>query len=1293
MAVVHPGPRALMQKEQRAVSRPSSRPQLVMAVAVVCLGVAASLAVLMTMRSWERERMALDFSRAANDRISAMARNLEVHDQLAASLNSLFRTDAEISRTDFRKYTSPLLEGEACLQALAWIPRVQKADRAAYEEAAARETGREFHFTERTPTGETLLRPECQEYYPVYYDEPYENNLPAMGFDVASSPERRRALEAARDTGQAVAAGPVSLVQTDGQDMIGYVIYRPVYDKGLVPETVEARRALLKGYTFAVFRAATSLMDAVRGLDPAGMDMYVVDNTTPGKSEFVCFVPSRQRAEPLTLASYLKSDPPMGLRQAGDLKLTGGKTWTMICTPTPAFVAAHMTWQPWGGLGAVLLFTLTLTFYLLNAARHAARTERLMDSLRNNENKYKALYDNVSVGVSLISPNMEVLDLNRRMREWFPQIDPEQHPTCFRAFNSPPRNDCCTYCPTRLTLQDGQVHEAVSETPTTGGIRHYRIVSSPLTDADGKIVAAIEMVDDITEHKRAQEMLTFKTLLLEAQVESSPDGILVVDNHDQRILNNRRLIDIWNIPPHIVATKYDRAQLQHVASQVKDPALFLEKVQYLNAHPEETSRDEVELKDGRVLDRHSSPLRGADGRNYGRIWTFRDITDRKRLEQELRRLAVIAEQAPLGISMADMDGNLLFVNEAWARIHGYESSAELAGKHLSVFHTEEQLKTEVIPFNETVKRLGRYGNEMGHMRKDGTTFPAQMAVVILRDEKGEPCGLAAFAEDITHRKRTEAAIRQAKTEAEQANAAKSRFLANMSHEIRTPMTAILGFTDLLGQSMDECADVGCPAGHDPASRREYLKTIQRNGEHLLGLINDILDISKIEAGKMQLERTTCSPVQIVEEVVSLIRVPAIGKGLTLDGRYAFPLPEAILSDPVRVRQVLVNLVGNAVKFTAHGGIEVRVRFEPATEASRPLLAFEVRDTGIGMTPEQAARLFQPFSQADSSTTRQFGGTGLGLSISKRLAEALGGDIHVESAPGKGSTFTFTLEAELPASVGMLNDLSEAARTPHPAASAPSAGVTLHGTLLLAEDGPDNQALISAILRKAGARVDVASNGRVALDKALAAMAAGTPYDAILMDMQMPEMDGYEATSQLRRAGHRGPVIALTAHAMPEDRRKCLEAGCDDYATKPIDRLGLLRTLARLIGGPTPAPSGTPADPAPGTTADAGAILSTFRDDPDMVDILGEFVGHLPLRMAEMRQAAGAGAWDALGRLAHQMKGAGGSYGYAGLTEAARDLESHVKQGDVERAMMAMNHLAQLCERVQAGLAPLAKEAQ
>ncbi|MDY0170512.1 MAG: CHASE domain-containing protein [Thermoguttaceae bacterium] len=394
--------------------------------------------------------------------------------------------------------------------------------------------------------------------------------------------------------------------------------------------------------------------------------------------------------------------------------------------------------------------------------------------------------------------------------------------------------------------------------------------------------------------------------------------------------------------------------------------------------------------------------------------------------------------------------------------------------------------------------------------------------------------------------------------AETANRAKSEFLANMSHEIRTPMTAILGFADVLLEDTDLAAA--------PPERVEAIRTIQRNGQYLLGLINDILDLSKIEAGKVEIECVTCSPAHVLGEVISLMRVRADEKKLPLTLECAGPIPESIQSDPLRLRQVLVNLVGNAIKFTETGSVRIVTRLvrQPGMPA---MLQIDVIDTGIGLSDGQAASLFRPFSQADSSTTRRYGGTGLGLTISKRLAEAMGGGISVQSEFGKGSTFTMEVRTGSLENVRLLDWREEAAAPSSPASpTSDVAAVRLNGRILLAEDGPDNQRLIAFVLNRAGAQVTVAENGQVACDEVLGACRRGEPFDLILMDMQMPVMDGYEAVRRLRAAGCTGPIVALTAHAMAGDDAKCLAAGCDAYLTKPINRATFLSAVAEQLRG-------------------------------------------------------------------------------------------------------------------------------
>ncbi len=399
-------------------------------------------------------------------------------------------------------------------------------------------------------------------------------------------------------------------------------------------------------------------------------------------------------------------------------------------------------------------------------------------------------------------------------------------------------------------------------------------------------------------------------------------------------------------------------------------------------------------------------------------------------------------------------------------------------------------------------------------------------------------------------------LQRALCAAESAAVAKSAFLANMSHEIRTPLTAILGFTEL---ALD-----GCPAQCDfgRTELSEHLRIIKRNGEHLLSIINDILDLAKIEAGKATVEMIPCSPTEIVAEVLVLMKAWAEGNGLDLAFTCNGSLPDQVFTDPTRLRQILINLVGNAVKFTQQG--EVQVEATCVKGDGPPLLQFDVVDTGQGMTAEESARLFSPFMQADDSTVRRHGGTGLGLTISKRFAEMLGGDVTlVESTPRKGSRFRVTIAAGCPDGAARPRVPSQSNSAPREGRRRPLTAKPLDGCrILLAEDGPDNQRLTTLVLRKAGAEVTVVENGRLAVDQALSARDAGRPFDVILMDMQMPVMDGYEATGRLRSENLDGPIIALTAHAMASDREKCVHAGCDDYATKPIDRDRLIDTILR-----------------------------------------------------------------------------------------------------------------------------------
>jgi PAS domain S-box-containing protein len=533
---------------------------------------------------------------------------------------------------------------------------------------------------------------------------------------------------------------------------------------------------------------------------------------------------------------------------------------------------------------------------------------------------------------------------------------------------------------------------------------------------------------------------------------------------------------------------------------------------------------------------------------------FRDISDRKQAEaalaqmhraraEEARKLRSMIEGMDEGVVVANAEDIVTEAN-SWFLDRVGLARDEIVGKPLWKFHPDTKAVTRL----RTVLDAFRTGQSRDKYAVNRELLGMQVSLRVQPIVEGDHYrGVILNVINVTD-------LVEARQAAEAATRAKSEFLANMSHEIRTPMTAILGFSDLLLEH---------PSFRNaPPDRIEAAKTIKRNGEHLLGIVNDILDLSKIEAGKMTIERISCSPCRILAEVISFARVRTEARGLAISIEYEGAIPETIRTDPTRLRQILINLVNNAIKFTEVGGVRLVARCVKG--GSEPLMQFDVVDTGVGMSEEQVARLFQPFSQADASTTRKFGGTGLGLSISKRLTAMLGGDISVvETKPGAGTRVRVTIATGPLTGVNMMEDpLSATVVVPEAVGETPGTGQSpLNGCrILLAEDGPDNQRLIAHVLGKAGAAVVVVENGRLAANAALVAREEGKPFDVILMDMQMPVMDGYAATRSLRQEGYNGPIVALTAHAMASDREKCLNAGCNDYASKPIDRNKLIETI-------------------------------------------------------------------------------------------------------------------------------------
>ena len=623
----------------------------------------------------------------------------------------------------------------------------------------------------------------------------------------------------------------------------------------------------------------------------------------------------------------------------------------------------------------------------------------------------------------------------------------------------------------------------------------------------------------------------------------------------------------------------------------------------------------------------------------------------RKLEESRAFLQSVIDAVPEPMMVIGLDHRVVYANLTARKP---TDGVDPAANHMACHQVSHRRETpcdgadDACPLQEVARTKAPVTLLHTHYDAAGNESFVEIRAAPIFDEAGEVVQIVEACQDVTEQKRWETTLARAKEAAEAANRAKSEFLANMSHEIRTPMTAILGYADLLTDPQ-----------LSPSERDAHLAVIRRNGEHLLTLINDILDLSKIEAGKMAVDLTPCNLPSVLAGVASILRVRADQRGIALSVEYATPVPETIRTDASRLRQALVNLVGNAVKFSEGGAVRIVAALLEDWRDGRAAVRLEVIDTGVGIAQEKLSALFEPFVQADASTSRRFGGTGLGLAITRRIAEMLGGELTVRSAAGEGSTFTLIVPTGPLEGVAMLERPGEAmlsdGRDPKRQSARPNALAGLR--VLLAEDGPDNQLLIKTLLARAGAQVEIAENGRLAVEKARAAGPGG--FDVVLMDMQMPEMDGYEAVGALRESGYGGPIVALTAHSMAGDRDKCVEAGCDDYLTKPVDPGRLIDVAAKWASGKKE------------------AIASEFANDPDLASILDTFVEALPEKVAAMRLALGGGQHDELRRLAHQLKGAGGGYGYPSLTEAARALEAAADARDVEGAGLALGRLAAL----------------
>ncbi len=805
----------------------------------------------------------------------------------------------------------------------------------------------------------------------------------------------------------------------------------------------------------------------------------------------------------------------------------------------PSWWTARHASQVLGWTGVTLLAAMSWVVVLRRKLRQ--QTEHIREQLKREaalEEQYRDLFENANDLIQSADAQGRLLYVNRAWRQTLGYTEEEVgalsvfdvvHPNCREH-----------YAQFFRQVMAGENVEAVEvEFVTKCGEKVILEGTANCRIVDGQRVSTRGIFRNITARKRAEESLQRERSLLRTLIDNTPDYIYVKDAASRFLIANTAL-----------ALRMGASSAEDLLGKT-DRDFYPEELAAKFIHDEQEimrSGEAVVNREGCVQDASGKmvwhltteiPFRDGEGKVVGLVGIGRNITQRKLAEAENQRLAAAIEQAAEAVVVTDLQGKIQYVNPAFTKVTGFHRD-EALGQNPRILKSGRHDKEFYHGLWQTLLAGNAWRGEIVNRRKDGTIYDEEMTVTPVRDGSGVITSFIAVKQDVTARKQAEAQLQRAKKAAEAANRAKSEFVANMSHEIRTPMNGILGMTEL---ALD--TDL-------TAEQREYLGMVKTSADSLLTVINDILDFSKVEAGRLDLESIEFSLRQSLEPAVKALALRAHQKGLELNCYVHPPVPEVLVGDPGRLRQVLVNLVGNAVKFTGQGEVTVQVE-KQAEEDGAVWLHFSVQDTGIGIAPEKQEAIFEPFTQADGSTARRYGGSGLGLTISHHLVEMLGGRMWVESALGQGSTFHFTARLGL--------------GRPFPPISPAKQASLVNVPVLVVDDNATNRRILEDMLRNWRLRPTVVADGPAALDCLKKAEEAGRPFALMLTDVNMPDVDGFTLVEQVKQDPRLAglTVLMLTSAGQRGDAARCRDLGVAAYLTKPVGQSELFDAIVRVLG--------------------------------------------------------------------------------------------------------------------------------